>query len=148
MIMPAPSQCQCQCRLPLRIGNRKLLLIVRPAQVRRQLHAFGAALLHARQAALLQGMLRLAGPLANDPALQLLQVRCCRCHAHAVLWYMAQQACKGRLCPLSHHSAAVSLRCMCSICGRVSGRDAHHTCSIPQALMGPTSSAQCHVCRV
>lgn len=43
-------------------------------QVRRQLHAYGTALLRARQAALLPGLLRLAGPLAADPALQLLRV--------------------------------------------------------------------------
>jgi hypothetical protein len=65
-------------------GSQKPSILARPVQVRRQLHAFGAALLHARQPALLQGMLRLAGPLANDPALQLLQVQCrCFCE-HAV----------------------------------------------------------------
>ena len=47
------------------------------AQVRQQLHALGTALLRARQATLLQGLLRLAGPLAADPALQLLQVQFC-----------------------------------------------------------------------
>jgi hypothetical protein len=46
-------------------------------QVRRQLHTLGTVLLRARQATLLQGLLRLAGPLAADPALQLLQVKRC-----------------------------------------------------------------------
>lgn len=41
--------------------------------VRQQLHAYGRALLRARQVALLPGLLRLAGPLATDPALQLLR---------------------------------------------------------------------------
>lgn len=62
------------CSFLSEVHEALLIGFANAAQVRRQLHAFGTALLRARQAALLPGLLRLARPLAADPALQLLQV--------------------------------------------------------------------------